>query len=208
MKSLGAYEFVRYVEKALQKKNVVAHITDAEYVLLDDGTRVNGYFDELEPKLACACGKPLRIWLPTLVHEFSHFEQWKEKSAAWKLVDIGKRNTDASEEFFAWINGKRIPKAVVTDYARRTRLMEMDCERRTVKNIRKFGLPIDVELYCAKANAYIHFHNFMLQERKWYKVGREPYNLKPVYSAMNATLDKRTDRTPQKYMRLFEEHCL
>ena len=199
-------KFIRHVEQETAKHKVKLTLAEAPYVIVAPRTRGNGFFDEEHMELACSCGKPRKLWLPILVHEYSHFEQWRDQCRAWTGGDLG--NKDSSGEMFAWISGKRLPKRLVHLYVTKTRQLELDCEKRALKNIKKFKLPLDAKAYCQRANSYIHFHNYIEQSRKWYKVGQEPYAVKEVYGAMPTHLNGNASRTPRKYFDLFEKYCV
>ena len=133
-----------------------------------------------------------------LVHEYSHFEQWRDKRRAFT-------NDAASYDFFLWIHGKRLSRRKAKDAANATRNVELDCEKLAVQNVKKFGLPLDVDAYIQQANAYVHFHNWAYLRRQWYRVGHCPYTLKEVVSQMPTVFASRYDETPQKYLKLFDK---
>lgn len=44
-----------------------------------------------------------------------------------------------------------------------------------------FDLPIDLEKYVQRANAYVYFYTAMKSTRKWYTIGKEPYNTESIW---------------------------
>jgi hypothetical protein len=62
--------------------------------------------------------------------------------------------------------------------------IEHDCEARVLKLIEKeeFGNILEPALYARKANAYVNFYLFVIENRKWYKAKQEPYNIQEVYN--------------------------
>ncbi len=198
--------FIEHIRTETKKNGVKLKLSPSKFLIIDHGTRVNGYFDDENNVIACSCGKSELLWLPILVHEYSHFEQRKDDCPQWRNSEYKGR--DSTEVIDMWLSGKRIPKRIVKMCIARTRNLELDCERRTVKNIAKFSLPLSTLNYCRRGNAYVHFHNFVGENRKWYKVGHEPYAVPEVLAAMKTHLNDRYDRTPKKFMKLFAEHCV
>ncbi len=48
---------------------------------------------------------------------------------------------------------------------------------------------IPTDTYAQRANSYITFYKYILQSRKWYKPGKEPYNQEAVWSLFPKTVD-------------------
>jgi hypothetical protein len=113
-----------------------------------------------------------------------------------------------SDDIFAWTNGKRLTKKKVQAYIKGVLAVELDCEKRAVENIKKFGLPCDIDDYIQKANAYVYFYQFVLKRRKWYSPGKAPYEIPEVYSKMPTKFLNRYDRMPAKYLKLYDEYCV
>src|SRR6185295_8963053 len=79
------------------------------YILLPDGQKINGSFDDDVGALGVTTGgKSLDVWLSLLAHEFSHFDQWREKADVWTNMRVNGR--DASELVFEWIQGRNFKK--------------------------------------------------------------------------------------------------
>lgn len=102
-----------------------------------------------------------------LIHEYCHYLQWKEDRKYFlKLI-----NNCAI--VFDWIDGKFFKKDII-DYAIMGVIeLELDCERRSLEQIKKYKLDVDVEDYCKAANSYLLFYNIVRETRKWY--GDTPY---------------------------------
>jgi len=148
------------------------------------GSRCNGFFVENpKPILAVASKQPMNKWLPILAHEYSHMTQWVEKSPVWTENFVGGFET--MEIIDLWIAGKiELSKEQLDDYISKARNVELDCEKRTVNIIKLFGLPIKIEEYIQKANAYVFFYKIIKNTRSWYKIGKEPYNIRSVWRWM------------------------
>jgi len=199
-------KFINHVKRECEEVNVKFIMADSEFLVAEYRTRVNGYFDEENLALVCAVKKPRSEWLPLLVHEFGHFGQHKDGCKVWENSML--RGNDTSEKMFAWIKGQSFSPKDIEKYVRLTRNVELDCERRASRLIKKFRLPINIARYIQGANAYIYFHNYVLLRRTWYKVGKEPYNIPEIVNAMPTTLYNHYERLPQKYVKLYDKYIL
>lgn len=177
---------------------VVREITQRSWrfgvaVLLQPVSRVDsgnvqcgGYFDGDGRVLAVATGKSEEAWLGVLLHEYSHLTQWIEGQASWGAY---------SDRMWDWLAGRKV--ANPEKHMRTVQAVEEDCERRTIRLIRELDAPIDVENYTRGANAYIHFHNVMLETRKWYRDDASPSEMPEILAAANPTLDRDFTKTPK-----------
>jgi hypothetical protein len=148
-------------------------------------TLTNGYFDSDNRLLACATGKELNQWLPILIHESSHMDQFLENDPVFN-------DSLGLDETFKWTEGSedvdfnKIDREIESGIA-----VEVDCEKRTVEKIKEYGLEfvVSIDEYIQKSNAYVLFYRWMRKNRSWYKIGFEPYNVKSVYSKMPKTFE-------------------
>jgi hypothetical protein len=176
-----------------------------------DGTYCSGYFlgeyDNPERNvLAVAVGKPESEWLPILLHESSHMDQFLEQSPYWTNTIMDK-GVDATDVVFAWITGVDIPYSV-DDVIARALQVELDCERRTLIKIKYYSLEdlIDPVEYVKRSNAYVYFYLFMKESRKWCERGRAPHSLKEIWEHAPDTFDNDYTVIPEKLLEAFREH--
>jgi hypothetical protein len=152
----------------------------------EDGVICNGYFDGDDTRtLACALGKDVSQWLIILLHESCHMDQWVEKVPEW-TENAGMDNIEK------WLNGDdSVNMNNIDNEIKTSMIVEIDCEKRTVEKIKKYGLDsvINIDKYIQKSNAYILFYLWLRKNRKWYTVGKEPYNIPEVVSVMPKTFD-------------------
>lgn len=114
-----------------------------------------------------ATGKPISDWLLILVHESSHMDQWLEQDRSWSEAFCeGRKTVDFIDD---WINGREGLPMSIEELVRRSRDVELDCERRSVAKIQAFSLPIDIA-------------DHILKTRAWYPAGNAPYEREDVYS--------------------------
>lgn len=156
--------FLKHVKEKCKEHNVKLVLKNTIKIKLSDNIYVGGYFWEgnKENELACAMNSP--EYMDLFVHEYSHMEQWIEKTPLWKNIDA-----NAIDE---WLEGKEIK--FIKNKIDKIKYMELDCEKRAVKNIKKHKLPINIERYIQKANSYILFYNYMKETRRWIKPGNSP----------------------------------
>lgn len=151
----------------------------------DDGFASGGYFDSDARVLAVATDRPTEVWLGVLLHEYCHLTQWVEDQPSWRAY---------GNEMWDWLAGKRVRNPA--ELVRSVQAVEEDCERRTIRMIQELDAPLDLERYTRAANAYIHFHNVILETRKWYRQDVVLDQHAEVLAAANPTLDASFRKTP------------
>jgi hypothetical protein len=150
----------------LASKNKVTIRLIGKPKVIADGAECNGFFSDNPLELVVACGQPEHEWILTYIHESSHMDQFLEDSELWDTSVT--KDKDASEIFFDWLDGKRTNMALVKKSMRKLRDVELDCEKRSVKKIKKYKInSINIEEYIQKANAYIFSYTYLLESRKW-----------------------------------------
>lgn len=162
---------------------------------------VNGYFDEVSRTLACSLGKDISQWLPVLLHEGSHMDQFLEQVPSW-TNNVGLDKTDE------WLSGEDVDLELISKEIKTSIDVELDCEKRTVEKIKKYNLQniIDVKEYIQKSNAYILFYLWMKKNRKWYTIGKEPYNIPQVVSSMPSNFDINYTQLDPKIEEIFDKY--
>lgn len=204
---MNVKKFVAYVCEEAAKANIKVVLSDSSYIIADHSIRVAGYFDEENSLLATATGKPTKEWVPILAHEFSHLRQWQAQCQAW-INSTTPSGADTTDLLFAWVRGKiELTGKTLDKYTKASRTLELDCERRTVKLIEQFDLPVDIPTYIQSANAYVYFYNYVKLRRRWNKTGKASYTIPQIISEMPKTLYNHYDRLPKKYIKLYDEYC-
>ena len=181
-------EFLRLIRDDCKVHGIRLDLRRSKYIKFDDTDGAcGGYFDETDGVLVVAMKNTMSFEI--LVHEYCHMQQWKENT------DIWKKSMKSLPIVWSWLEGtdhRNISKhvAVVRD-------MELDCERRAVKLIKKYDLKIDTKLYTKRANAYVLYYNWLLLTRKWCTKKNSPYRNKKL-------LDIVSDRFNMNYSKLSE----
>lgn len=198
-------KFISFVKQKAKAEKVRFYMAPKRYLETDIGIQCNGYFDGDQKILAVAAGQPQERWIKTLAHEFSHMTQWMDQTDTWIA---GTHPTDAEAIVELWYYKKIELNAKQRAYwIGLSRNVELEAERRTLEIIKQHKLPIDLSGYAKHANAYLYFWTYTGFTRRWYTVGKEPYNIPAIVDAMPDTLDQDYAKLPRKYKRLYEEHC-
>ena len=180
--------FIESEEQSCKENNITIHLSDSKSVSISDGpTQGNGCFEELAGGeggiLSCAVGKPFDEWFPTFVHESCHKDQFIEQVPCWTDCIFGAY--ESMDFIDLWTrNLIELNKQQKNKYFKTSALVELDCEKRAVAKMRQWDMPFDVDEYIQKANAYVLFYQVMRLTRKWYEIGKEPYNIYEVWSEM------------------------
>lgn len=196
--------FIEDLKKIAKENNINLKLVNAPGVkYVGSDFMVNGYFDDISRTLACSLGKDISQWLPVLLHEGSHMDQFLEQVPAW-TNNVGLDKTDE------WLNGKEIDPSIISKEIETSIQVELDCEKRTVEKIKKYNLQdiIDVKEYIQKSNAYILFYLWMKKNRKWYTIGKEPYNIPQVVSSMPSNFDIDYTILDSKVEEIFDKYLI
>ncbi len=193
--------FITMIMEEVVASGIKFEITKGRYVSC--GSLCSGYFEVDEKNegiLKVAGGR--KGWFSVLVHEYCHFTQWRDNCKPW-------RDLKNSSDFEDWCSGKQdFPEKVIDRHFKAVRNMELDCERRSIRLIKKYDLPIDIKSYVKAANAYIYFHAYIRKYRTWYK-GISPYRSKRICKIMPVVFLGRDKYNimPEKYEQLVNEIC-
>jgi len=188
--------FINHVKGHCKEVGIKCDIRPVKYLVLSGNIRCSGYFCEETMRLVVA-GKN-KDWLGILTHEYAHLTQWQDKSTnIWQTGSTGVTHLDD------WLGGKKIRS--IKKAIEWSRDLELDNEKRTVKLIKKWKLPIDLNDYIKKANAYIQFYNWMRYSKRWSSPGNAPYSNKTIYEAMPANFRMNYKKMSDKYFKLYKE---
>ena len=166
--------------------------------------QVSGYFViHPDPVLAVATGKLAAEWLAVLAHEACHMDQWWENAPAWQdnFLPDGREAVDRLD---AWCSfAEELSPEDLLDTVRRAKRVEFDCERRTLVEIARHGLPINAAIYAQRANAYVHFYDHVARTRAWHAPGDAPYQREDVWRCAPARL---VETCPAALTAAYEAH--
>lgn len=155
--------FVDFARAECRAEGVKVVLTEGRIVRTDH-FECAGFFyaNKDERVLKVATGRP--GWQEIFVHEFGHFLQWRGGSELWRR--------SAKSRFSEWIAGDiELTPAKALEHCRLDRDLELDCERRSMRLIRRYELPLDQAGYARRANCYIFSHQLMYEHRHWFNPG-------------------------------------
>lgn len=187
--------FTAFVKAECRKEGVKCDLRNTQYVKISDSIKASGYFDGTVPTLVCSMGRGDSIEI--LVHEYSHLTQWREKIPLWVQSE---KSMDLIDE---WLSGKEVKN--IEEHIKISRDLELDNEKRSVKIIKQFNLPINVENYIKKANSYIHFYNYMMISRRWCTPTTSPYTNKRLLEVMSPKFNMNYKKLSKKLEKIFTE---
>lgn len=193
-------EFLAYVEKECIKHNVEFIKGDKYVVYPGTDQKGNGFFDENRggdrPIMAAALNLEESVAFPLLAHEFNHMQQFFYDKKTWnapilsslEMKKHGYSKDKAVDSYILmddWINNKiQLNDIEKVDMINRCILLEWDCENRTLQMINDLNLEIEKDYYVKTANSYLYFYQFVALEKRWYDIGKAPYQIKEIYENM------------------------
>ncbi len=201
-------EFLLKIKKECEQKKVLLKLINKESIPYDRKKTffINGYFvDCPKPILACAIKKPSNVWMPILIHESCHMDQWFENSEIWKKQYID--GVDISIMFDRWLTGKDYNKKTIDFFIETIQELELDCEMSSVFKIEKLKLPIDIKNYIQMANAYLFSYSIVKKIRIWPK---KPISLEmKLINEMPTKLLSLKDysKIDKDFIKLFKADC-
>jgi hypothetical protein len=193
-------QFVKYVKNHLAQYDMKVIIGRGKLVNVG-GYRCEGFFDENKKiiKIASQCNN----FLETLVHEYCHFLQFISKSKIYQKSNYAGYIIDT------WFNGENYSPEKLKRAFFLVRAMELDCEKRAVKIIKKFNLKIDQILYTKRAHCYIYSHFMMEKTRKFYAFKKSPYRSSVVLKIMPSKINVSSHKTiPPKIYSVLESFII
>lgn len=171
--SKGGKRFLRHVRHTCVKYGVLFRIGNGKTVIIKPfGFRALGYFDEYERILVCAKGSSEESFLSVVVHEFCHVLQWIEKEKKYTSCNHQKYGS-VQNAVCMWINNELILNDnKIRKYTQLTIDCELDAERRALRLIKLFDLPIDVNRYSSQASATLFSYWLTAKTKQWdFKIG-------------------------------------
>jgi len=117
-----------------------------------------GWFDEETKEFGC-CLKQEEFF-NIYLHEYCHFLQWRDDPDFFRKAGAG------ITILTHWLKKRR--KSGQNGRVR-TQLLELDAERRALRLIKKYKLPVDVGRFCQRANVCLFGYLLVEKNKKWPK---------------------------------------
>jgi hypothetical protein len=197
--------FFEKIKVNCEKNNISFNIQNTKRVPLYN-YECGGYFEpelkkdgKIFSELAVATDMPFDDWFQIFIHESCHVDQWLGKSNIW----IPSSEYSKSD---AWLDGQDFPQEEISNLMYKIIILEADCEIRSLEKIKKYNLPVDCKIYSKKANAYLFFHHWMLEQRAWCDIS--PYSIQAILDVMPdhmLTLNDYIKPLDEKTLRLFDQ---
>ena len=152
-----------------------------------------GYFWEHKQVLAIATNHPKETWLPILIHESCHMDQYLKDKYMWEKCNPG------FQIFDSWAGCNAIIKREVLEEAVQDIIrLELDCERRTIAKIKKYNLDIiDLKKYIKTANINLYSYLFTLETKRMINNHDNP----ELLAAAPSILKKSYTKVPRRLFR-------
>lgn len=191
-------DYFYQVDKKCQKHGIVFRVGGGNNVNAGGG-RCGGYFCDKAKELAVCIGRSMKSGLEILIHEDCHMDQWLDKKSIWYAENIQSGHL----RFFSWLLEKKEIRNP-TETAKKVILLEADCEKRSLRKIKKrWSHLISPEEYAKCANAYMFSYLWMARSRKW--VG-EYLNRKTFIRHFPDKLKNKYENLPDQFLLLFSKH--
>lgn len=171
-----------------------------------DNVMVSGYFCSHTDRLFVAGLS--RDWLPIMVHETCHRDQYTEQIKIWNdTITLNAEEHDPLTLMHEWLEHKReLGSRKLKEVLLGALALELDCEKRSAEKIDRFYLPINLKEYIQKANAYVYFYLALQHTRRWYPKGHAPFSLPEVWTKMPANFDNDYTKIPKRIKDLILQH--
>lgn len=149
------------------------------------------------------------LWWEVLIHEYCHLLQDLDgRDHAWFM----SRSHDWKwQAFDDWVLHRRELRADrLLSATRVIQAMELDCDKRVVKILRKHDFPtIDIATYSMRSNAYAWSYEAARLTRKWTNKER-PYRVPEIRALVPAQLirEDQLSELPEGYLELFIRKCV
>ena len=165
----------------------------------------SGFFIGTEKMFSVAMEKPVEEWLPVILHEFGHMEQWIEEPEKFERDDV------ELDRLWEWLDGKcEMEQEEVRQVVNLALFYELDCERRTAYRLHEepeFGLSYSE--YIKRANTYLYLYPMIAKHRKWCSQS-PPYKVPALISIMPDKFVGEVEdywAVPEEAQRLIIRHC-
>jgi hypothetical protein len=186
--------FADFVKKECNSANVKFDLRKSKSIR-DGKFTCAGWFTSDKPaELVVAMNRADALEI--LVHEYAHMTQWMDGILIWYSAG------DSILYVSRWLENRSV--ADIDYHIGMVRDMELDNEMRSVDIIKAWNLPIDIDKYIQKANAYLMFYNWLRVSRRWSRPAKSPYTSKAIVESMSTKFDMNYEKFPPELQELFQ----
>ena len=204
IEDINARNFVLSEIKHCNKNKIQVKLLNGQ--VNHNNVECSGLFeDEPDPCLSVNCAKNLEDWLIIFVHESCHKDQFLEKTPEW-TNKIGSLY-DPLDIFDMWVDGHiELKKKQLKPVLKYITEIELDCEKRSVEKIKMNNLPINLQDYIQKSNAYVWYYHAVSKYRSYTKK-QSPYSNSNIWTKMPVDFDCNYSKINSKMLKLFTKYC-
>lgn len=170
-------KLIRYIEQDADRLGFTLELNDVKFADIGDGAPSSGYFSDDDKKIVVSV--KAKDFTGVLAHEYCHFRQYVEDKEMWDYASI------SYNKMYEWLDGKRIRN--IDHHLKIVQALELDCEKRAVALLTKWGIDFNKQFYIKGANAYMYFFEYMKISRKWCSPYNTPSNNDALLSIMPST---------------------
>ena len=193
-------DYFQEISEKCKKHQVKFRVSSGCKVYSGSGS-CGGFFSDSHKELAIAINSPLKWVVAILVHEDSHFDQWLNHQSDWHDPKVSRNIT----HFFDWLSKTKNIKDPI-ESVKSVISLESDCERRSIKKIKKrWSHIISPENYAQSANAYMFSYLYMAHSRKWISKSVNIYS-KCFYRNFPQKILGKFEALSEKYFELFSKN--
>lgn len=168
-------DFIELVKSELKKyQGKLLLIPSGKIKSLEDGE-----FSEAEMIIKCFVDLSSNYWVGVLAHEYCHFLQCTSNSKVWNDFQDSVFSIKKYESIFnkkSSINKskrKKVAKSIIK--------LELDCDKKAIKIIKKYSLPVDLKEYIVKANVILYKYLYWAEHGVWPDFKDKQTNKHPNY---------------------------
>lgn len=171
-----------------------------------NGFRSGGGFGVIPEPALSICGKNLHSdnWITVLIHESCHLDQWKDNARVWRKYS---KKADLHDK---WLSGEaEYSDKQIDSIIQGVVKLELDCEKRSIKKIEKYGIKWPVKKYIQQCNCYLYFYLYTKETRRWMnldKKGYSPISNSKVYGLCPSKFLKSYKTIPPKVYEAFKKY--
>lgn len=187
------------LELCLKHKVSIRMVADTK-VKIHGRTYARGYFSDAPLELAIATISDSQFgWLEVLLHESCHLDQTINKRLDWYKDTSWALMED-------WLDGTVLSKPKLERITVGVQNIEIDCEKRSLRKIKRYKLPIDQVKYVQRANAYAYYIRYLKKIRYWHNMkGSNEYDVN-IWPHMPKKFLKSYLEIPKEIEELFKQN--
>jgi hypothetical protein len=154
-----------YIKKECAKRNCTVKLFQKQNAFLKNHS--DGEFCESEMEIYCYknLSDKTNYWLAVLAHEYCHLIQSLKNKTLWSNFQESASLINEEVDFI--FSSKKIGAKNRKKVANSIIRLELDCEKKTIKLLRKLKAPIDYDYYIFYSNIVLYKYLYWARFNKW-----------------------------------------